>query len=723
METQNENTNGEKLNFDADISQLMNLIVHAFYSKHEIFLRELLSNSSDALEKLRYESLTDKTVLDSEPELKIKIWPDQENKTLIIEDTGIGMTKNDMVNNLGTIAKSGTKEFLKRAEKGEIDQIGQFGVGFYSSFLVADKVTVYSKHNDDAEHVWESSADQSYTIRENETPSLKRGTRIVLHLKEIEHDEYLNTDNIKEVVKKYTQFISFPIELQETKEIEEEVEVEEPEKVEESAEEKLANEEIEAVVEENKTEDEKVVEENAEATEAEKVVEEKKKTKTVKRKVKEWNVLNEQKPIWCRNSSEITEEEYNKFYKSINNDYSDPMAHKHFHAEVQLDFNCLLYVPNSSPLNMFEVDNKKKNLKLYVKRIFIMDDCDDLIPEWLKFMKGVIDSDDIPLNVSRELLQQNRIIRQIKKVVVKKSIELFNELAEDKDKYKKFYDSYSKMIKYGVHEDKRHSKSLLKLLRFYSAEHPDEYISLDDYVENMKEGQDSIYFISGVSKNSIESSPFIEGIREKGYDVLYFLDPIDEYLVQSVKEYESKNLVDVSKEGIEFNEEELKKKKEENEDLLKFMKETLGDRVTEVRVSDRLKDTPCVLVTSKQGYSANMERLLKAQALRNSQMDMYMAPKKILEINIDHKIMKTLKVRSKDENSINQSKDVVLLLYDTSQINSGFVLEKPSDYANKVNRMVELGFCNDDDEEEEEDELPELEEEGDDEDNDMETVD
>ena len=647
----------QNFNFDADISQLMNLIVNAFYSKNEIFLRELLSNSSDALEKLRYESLTDKSVLDSEKELKIKLWVDKENKTLMIEDTGIGMTKDDLVHNLGTIARSGTKAFLEKAKKGEIDQIGQFGVGFYSSYLVADKVTLYTKHNSEPEYIWQSTADKSYTISENETPTLKRGTRIVLHIKE-DQDEYLDMENVKYVIQKYTQFISFPIELQETREVEVDEEVSEVEgeetKVEEESKEKI--------------------------------------TETVT----EWNVVNKQKPIWCRKPDTVTEEEYQEFYKSLTNDWSNALTYKHFHAEGQLEFDCLLYLPERAPIDMFnQSESKKKNIKLYVKRIFIMDDCDDLVPEWLKFMKGVVDSNDIPLNVSRELLQQNRILRQINKVVVKKSIELFTELAENEEEYLKFYNNYSKMLKLGVHEDRRNRDKLVKLLRFYSSSKPDSYITLDQYIETMKEGQDNIYFITGQNKKALANSPFIEKLKTDGYNVLYFIDPIDEYMVQSLNDYNGKKLMDVSKEGLKFNEEEIKKQNEENEDFINFLKETLGDRVESVKVSDRLSDTPCVLVATEHGWSANMERIIKSQALRNNDMDQFMGSKRILEINIDHKIIKSLNEKYTNENLKNKCADVTMLMFDTALINSGFMLEKPSNYANKVNRMIELGICDD----------------------------
>jgi len=792
MESQSQQFTSQEHNFDADISQLMNLIVNAFYSTKEIFVRELLSNSSDALEKLRYESLLDKSVLDSNSDLKIKVSVNSENNTISIEDSGIGMTRNDLINNLGTIARSGTKNFLDNLKSGDnsIDQIGQFGVGFYSSFLVADKVVLFTKHNDECEYVWESTADKSYTITENTDPVLKRGTRIVLYVKE-DQKEYLDINNLKTIIKKYTQFINYPIELEEHREIEEEVEISDDDSGDEDGKEMAASESVaseavaseavaseavaseavaseavasEAVASEAVT-SEAVTSEAAtseavasEATTSEEVESEaatseevesesatseavaseakeinlesgsesNKKTKKIKKTITEWNVVNEQKPIWCRKSEDITSDEYQSFYKSISNDSSDALVYKHFQAEGQLEFKCLLYIPERPQHNMFQTGENKKNIKLYVKKIFIMDDCKELCPEWLKFVQGIVDSNDIPLNVSRELLQQNKVLKQIKKVIIKKSIELFNEIAEDDEKYVKFYNNYSKMIKLGVHEDNKNRDKLMKLLRYYSSNSQDEYISLDSYVEKMSDDQDKIYYITGQNKQSLVCSPFIEQLKLKGYNVLFFTDPIDEYMVQSVKTYSDKKLVDVSKEGIKFDEEGLKKKEEENKELIKFLKDTLGDRVQNVKISDRLKDTPCVLVTAEYGWSANMERILKAQALRNDQMDQFMGAKKIFEINLDHKIMRTLKEKMSDKELVNQCKDITFLLYDTAQINSGFTLDKPSDYANKVNRMVELGFCGDieDDEEDVEDELPDLDEDIDDEeDNDMEQVD
>lgn len=624
--------NEETKQFDADITQLMNLIINSFYSKSEIFLRELLSNASDALEKVRYESLTDTKLLDSNIELKVKVWV--EDGKLIIEDTGIGMTKNDLIKNLGTIANSGTREFLENAKlkHGEFDQIGQFGVGFYSAFLVADKVEIYTKNDNDMEYIWVSSAKKSYTIKENKKPILKRGTKLILYIKE-DDDEYLDIDTVKDIINKYTQYINYPIEIFETiKHIDDE-----------------GNEIIEG---------------------------------------DKWTVINKNKPIWSRKPNEVKNEEYINFYKNITED-SEPLAYKHFHAEGHYEFECLLYIPDKTPSDMFDQSKKKKSVKLYVKRIFIMDDCEDLVPEWLKFMRGIVDSNDIQLNVSRELLQQSHIVKQIGKIIVKRSIELFNQLAEDKEKYEIFYDTYNKMLKLGVHEDKRNRDKLAKLLRFYSVNYRDNYISLDDYINNMKNGQENIYFITGQSINSLSSSPFIEKLKEEGNDILYFIDPIDEYMIQNLKQYEKYNLVDVSKEEIEFDERMGKI----NKDLIEYLKKSLEGKVHDVKISKRLMDTPCVLVTTNQGWSANMERIVKAQALRNNEMDHFMVSKKILEINLSHNVI--LKLAGKVEiGDIDEESDkIVNMLYNTAQINCGFILDDPSEFAKKINIMIEENFC------------------------------
>merc|ERR1711913_199977 len=551
---------------------------------------------------------------------------------------------------------------------------------------VAEKVVVISKSVNPEENPegkqwrWESDAGGTFVVTEDTSEPLTRGTKIILQLKS-DNLEFTEEKKVKDLIKKHSEFISFPIEVHCEKTTEKEISDDEDE------EEKKDEEEA-------KEGDEPKIEDVGEDADAEKG---EKKKKTVKEKYSEDEELNKTKPIWTRNPDDISQEEYGEFYKSLTNDWEEHLAVKHFSVEGQLEFRALLFVPKRAPFDLFENKKQKNNIKLYVRRVFIMDNCEELIPEYLNFIKGVVDSEDLPLNISRETLQQNKILKVIRKNLVKKCMELFDELAEDKDAFKKFYEQFGKNLKLGIHEDSTNRKKLAGLLRYHTSASGDEPCSYADYVSRMKENQKDIYYITGESREVVAASAFVERLKKRGFEVIYMTEPIDEYVVQQLKEYDGKNLVSVTKEGLELPQDEEEKKKHEAdkekfEPLCKVMKDILDKKVEKVVVSSRLVSSPCCIVTSQYGWTANMERIMKAQALRDTSTMGYMAAKKHLEINPDHSIIANLRQRAETDKNDKSVKDLVLLLFETALLSSGFSLEDPAVHAKRIHRMIKLGL-------------------------------
>ncbi|MBI5483962.1 MAG: molecular chaperone HtpG [Deltaproteobacteria bacterium] len=632
--------------FQNEVQQLLDMVIHSLYSNKDIFLRELISNSSDAIDKVRFESHSDEALLEANSDWKIKIIPDKTAGTLTIRDNGIGMNMAEVEENIGTIARSGTKAFMQslkdKAASDNPELIGQFGVGFYASFMVADRVTLETRKAGaaDAGCRWESTGDGSYTVEEC-TREL-RGTEITLHLKD-EFKTYLDEWKIRSIVKKYSDYIQYPVVMDITR-------TETPKGVD--------GEEIEGAGTIEKTEEQ---------------------------------TLNSMKAIWARPKSDVTEEEYTEFYKHVSHDYDAPFRTIHFSAEGTSEFKALLYLPAKKPFDMF-MNDRKKGLQLYVKRVFISDKCEELIPDYLRFVKGVVDSSDLPLNVSREILQEDVQIKRIQKGLVSKILSTLSEVKEKSfDEYVKFWKEFGQVIKEGLHFDYANKEKLQELVLFEStATEAGSYVSLKDYVERMQKSQQDIYYITGTSRETLEQSPHLEAFRAKNFEVLFLTDPVDEWVVQALTEYNEKALkaVDRGDISLDSDEEKLEKEKKREEaqkefsDLISLISDRLKDKVKEVRFSNRLTDSACCLVADEYGLNANMERIMKAmnQSVPDS--------KRILELNPDHAILKVMATIHQKDNAAPALNDYADLLYDQALLTEGSTIKDPLRFTKLVSELM-----------------------------------
>jgi len=727
--------------FEAEVSRLMEIIIHSLYTDRDIFLRELISNSGDACDKVRYKSLTDKTILGNTRELEIRIQVDKNNSVFSITDTGIGMTGAELAENLGTVARSGTARFLESFQATEEDKalslIGQFGVGFYSAFLVADQVTVVSKNNDDpVQHVWTSAADGRFSISPDPRGvTLGRGTQVILHLKE-DAQEYLENDQVEEIVTKYSMFQSFPIKLLSKKT------------------------EKRPIVYDELTEEERSALEDDEDLSVEDDKEEGEEEEFEDIEVSYWKTINEQRPLWLRNPAEISEDDYQEFYKSFAKTTDEFLTKVHFKAEGQIEFSSMLFIPKKAPFelyNSYYTTNAK--ISLYVRRVLVSQEFEEFLPRYLSFVKGMVDSNDLPLNVNREQLQKNKIMKVISKKLTRKALDMMLVMSEaeeeevdsdeedgeedadedDKEseeknesaitKYSEFWKEFGDSVKLGVLEDTKNQKKLVQLLRFKSTRSPEKPISLKSYVDNMPENQQNIYYISAGSLKEAEESPFLERVREKGFEVLYFIDNLDEYM--NLADYEDYPLQSVTKEGLDLGEgkaakEWLEEKEEEFKDLIEWMKNIYGNKVQKISLSNRLENSPMIIPTTKNGQSARMERIMQGQAFGSKGAK----ATKVLELNFRHPVIKSMKQRvdGLEENEEDKEfEDYANILYDVALINSGFVME-PEDteaMSERLQNVVRIGmnvpedakiepmpeFADDELEEEEDDDDDEDEEE------------
>lgn len=656
----------------------MDIIINSLYSDRDVFLRELVSNAADACDKKRFLSITSSS--DSgdlgtlaKPEIKIKCNPD--DNTITIEDSGVGMTRDEIINNLGRIAQSGTKNFLEAlGNSKDVNLIGQFGVGFYSAYLVADKVQVITKSMQDPsapQWKWESQAGSSFTIVEDtdsDDPIETSGTRLVLHLKE-DAAEYLETSKVEELLQRYSEFIEFPIKI------------------------------FKETTEYKKVPD---VEANKDLPEGEEP-----KMKTVPETTAKYEQVNNQKPVWLRPPKEVTEDEYKEFYKgAFRNSYDDPMKYSHFVLEGQVECKAILYIPGMLPFDLSKdmFDESARNIRLYVKRIFINDRFEGLMPRWLKFVRGVVDSDDLPLNVSREILQKSKVLSIINKRLIRKSIDMIQEIAADEDesKYVMFWNNFGKYLKVGVIEDDKNKKDLEPLLRFFSSKSDNEYTSLDKYVEGMPETQKAIYYVTGEGRENASMSPVLEKLTNKGFEVLFATEPLDEIMFESLRQYKDFDVIDAAKESlrIDDDDEESKKQKEaaaeELKDTIEYLETMLSGKVQKVTVSTLLVDSPAALVQGAYGVSPTMQRYMKAQAVAAGADDisssmMGSMNKAVLEINPNHPIVKDLNAMVKTNKESSATEDFALLMYDVASMTSGYDVGDVRGFAKRVMKVMANG--------------------------------
>ena len=686
----------ETFSFDTDISALLKLIINNFYSNKDIFLRELISNASDSIDKYNHFCITNKP--DNKVDNCITLIPNKENKELHIIDTGVGMNKEELIKNIGTIANSGTKAFMEKVKDSNL--IGQFGVGFYSAFLVSKEVSIITKKTDSGYFKWTSDAGGQYVIEELTEDKLKdhihpdynltQGTIIKCLLTDEAVDKYTDVNKLKSIVKEHSQYINYPIKIfikrEETKEVEDE----------------------EALLEEDVTVTDgtsNVDSSNVDNVTIEDIEEKPKKMKKIIETVKEFQLINEHKPIWTRSSNELKEEDYYGFYKSLTNDNEKPYTYKHISGEGQIEYKGILYLPKKIKNNVFERGVTQNNIKLYVRKVFVSDNSAVLCPEWLHFISGVVDTDDLPLNVSREILQENKVIKVIKKAVVKKSIDMLKSAMNDMDNYLKIYKTYQKNIKLGVYEESGDRERVSDLLMFYSANSPDKMITFDDYITSMNENQKHIYYIAGDNMDILKTSPFLDRFKKNGLDVLFMIDPVDEYMCQRLIQYKECTLTCITKGDIELpnttdaDKELIKKQKEEYKSLCDYIKR-LYTTFSEVKITNKVSELPCIVSSPENGFSANMEKIIKSQTLGQTDSSNAMLNKRVLEINPLHPIIKKIK-NINDTEEYNSLRDLLDLVINSALLYSGYQIIKPVDFSKKVLNVVMLGMDINDDEEEE----------------------